>query len=84
VQATLEIVPEATPHGLIVCAARTGTRDVAETIEMWEQAGEKVWGTIPERVSIAGAATADLSVIGLVFYDNILRKAIAAAKRAMR
>lgn len=84
VQAMLDIIPETTPRGIILCAARTGTRDVAEMIELWEEAGEKVWGTIPERVSIAGAASADLSVIGLVCYDGVLRQAIAAAKRRRR
>ena len=39
VAATLELVPDGVPYGIVVCAARLGTNDLTETVEGWD-AGE--------------------------------------------
>ncbi|HTX00018.1 MAG TPA: ParA family protein [Acidimicrobiales bacterium] len=75
---TLSLIPASIPRGIVVCAARTATRDLDETVASWKESGEQIWGVIPERVSIAGGPAADLSPVGLAYYENVLLSAIAA------
>ncbi len=79
VLATLALVPDRTGRGIVVCAARAGTRDLDDTVAHWRDAGEQVWGLIPERVTIASGAAAPLSPIGIAHYENVLLSALAAA-----
>ncbi len=75
VVATLELVPEGTPHGVVVCAARLGTHDLDVTVAWWEGEKVPVWGIIPERVAIASGPESRLAREGLEAYDEVLRKA---------
>jgi len=68
------MVPRRTPNGLVICSARTFTRDYAETVEYWVDNGVEVWGTIPERVSIASGPDRPLSAEGLEAYRPLWRK----------
>jgi chromosome partitioning protein len=73
---TLEMIPKATPRGILIAAARLGTNDLQETIDWWK--GEKIpiWGVIPERVGIAAGPEARLYRQGLDEYDAVLRRAL--------
>lgn len=53
VAAMLRLVPSGTPHGVVVVAARAGTVALAETLAGWSDAGEQIWGVVPERVALA-------------------------------
>ena len=75
VLATLEMTPADTPCGVVVCAARLGTKDLALTVEEWTSAKVPVWGIIPERVGIAAGPGARLYREGLDLYDEVLRRA---------
>lgn len=75
VVATLEMVPEGTPRGVVVCAARLGTHDLDVTVAWWEQEKVPVWGIVPERVAIAAGPESRLSREGLEAYDEVLRRA---------
>ena len=81
VRATLEMLVPGTRHGIVVCAARTGTRDLEETLSGWEEEGEVIWGVVPERVAIATGAGGALSVVGLVHYENVLIQALEQRPR---
>ncbi len=81
VRATIELLPASTRRGLVICAARTGTRDLEETLSSWEDEGEAIWGVVPERVAIATGADAPLSVVGLVHYENVLLQALDRSRR---
>ncbi|MHB1710292.1 MAG: ParA family protein [Acidimicrobiales bacterium] len=76
VVATLEMVPETTPHGVVVCAARLGTNDLAETVNWWTNERVPIWGVIPERVGIASGPESRLYRVGLDAYDAVLRRAL--------
>ncbi len=75
VAATLTLIPEGRRHGVVVCAAVTGSRALIDTVAGWEAAGVPVWGSIPQRVGIAAAMTAPLHMTGLVAYGDVLDKA---------
>ncbi|HUY29450.1 MAG TPA: ParA family protein [Acidimicrobiales bacterium] len=81
VRATIEMVAPAVPRGIVICAARTGTRDLEDTIASWEDEGEAIWGVVPERVAIASGAGAPLSIVGLVHYENVLIRALERPRR---
>lgn len=81
VVATLELVPEGTPHGVVVCAARLGTHDLDVTVAWWEGEKVPVWGIIPERVAIASGPENRLAREGLEAYDEVLRKATRRRSR---
>ena len=51
--AVLDLVPGGLPFGVVICAARTFTRDYHEAIATWEEEDVPVWGTVPERVAVA-------------------------------
>jgi chromosome partitioning protein len=76
VSATLEMVDGDTPAGIIICAARLGTNDLAETIEWWTAEKVPIWGVIPERVGIAAGPESRLYREGLDEYDEVMRKAL--------
>jgi len=76
VVATIEMVPGRTPFGVVVCAARLGTNDLAETIEWWTRERVPIWGVIPERVGIASGPEDRLYREGLNEYGGVLKKAL--------
>jgi chromosome partitioning protein len=76
VVATLDMIPKATPRGVVISAARLGTNDLAETIAWWKQENVPVWGVIPERVGIAAGPDGRLYREGLAEYDAVLRRAL--------
>ncbi|HLW45544.1 MAG TPA: ParA family protein [Acidimicrobiales bacterium] len=75
VVATVEMVPPSIPYGLVVCAARLGTNDLAQTVAWWEAEQVPIWGIIPERVAIASGPEARLSREGIEAYAGVLRRA---------
>lgn len=77
---TLELIPSKTPRGIVICAARLGTNDLAETIAWWRGERVRIWGVIPERVGIAAGPEARLYREGLQEYDAVLRRALRAAR----
>jgi chromosome partitioning protein len=78
---TLEMIKDETPRGLVICAARLGTNDLAETLAWWKEQKVPVWGVIPERVGIASGPEARLFREGLDDYDAVLRYALRAKRR---
>lgn len=76
VVATVEMVPSKTPYGVVVCAARLGTNDLAQTLAWWESEHVPIWGIVPERVAIASGPEARLSREAIEVYDEILRRAV--------
>ncbi len=75
VVATVEMVPSKTPFGIVVCAARLGTNDLAQTVAWWEAEQIPIWGIVPERVAIASGPEARLSREGIEAYSDVLRRA---------
>ena len=82
VEAVLEMVPVDVPAGLVICSARTFTRDYHEVIGTWRQAGVSVWGTVPERVAIAAGPAGRLSLDGLESYRGVWRRALRAHRES--
>lgn len=82
VQATLELVPARTRRGLVVAAARTGTRSLADALASWADQGLDVWASVPERVSIAAGPEGPPSMLGLVLYRTALQQALGARRRS--
>jgi chromosome partitioning protein len=80
VEAVLDMVPKRMPVGLVICSARTFTRDYHDTTAMWVEAGVPVWGAVPERVTIAAGPDGWLSVEGLDSYREVWRR----LRRAVR
>ena len=80
VELVLEMVPINQPVGLVICSARTYTRDYQDVVRGWTEAKVPVWGSVPERVAIAAGPEAWLSVDGLEAYRGIWRR----AQRAVR
>ncbi len=80
VVATVEMLPDGVAFGVVVCAARLGTNDLAQTVEWWTRQQIPVWGLIPERVAIASGPEGRLNREGLDAYGEVLRK--ATRKRA--
>ena len=80
VEAVLDMVPKRLPVGLVIASARTFTRDYQDTLSMWVEAGVPVWGTVPERVTIAAGPDGWLSVEGLDAYRDVWRR----LRRAIR
>jgi chromosome partitioning protein len=76
----LDMVPEGVPAGLVICSARTFTRDYHEAIANWQEDEAPVWGTVPERVAIAQGPDGWLAVDGLDAYGGIWRR----VQRAVR
>ncbi len=80
VEAVLEIVPRKVPAGLVICSARTYTRDYQDVLATWAQADVPVWGSVPERVTIAAGPQAPLSYDGLDAYRGVWRRVLRAAR----
>ncbi len=80
VEAVLDMVPKRLSAGLVFASARTFTRDYQETIAMWVEAGVPVWGTVPERVTIAAGPDSWLSAEGLEAYGDVWRRARRATR----
>jgi chromosome partitioning protein len=74
------MVPRRTPYGLVICSARTFTRDYDETVQYWGEQGVPVWATIPERVAIASGPDRALSPDGMEAYRPLWRRALRAAR----
>jgi chromosome partitioning protein len=68
------MVPRRTPYGLVICSARTFTRDYDETVHYWGEQGVPLWGTIPERVAIASGPDRGLSPDGIEAYRPLWRR----------
>lgn len=81
VVATLEMVGDETPRGVVICAARLGTNDLEATIEWWTGQRVPIWGVVPERVGIAAGPEARLFREGLEAYDAVLRRALRRRSR---
>ncbi len=82
VDAVLDLVPKGTPAGLVIASARTFTRDYQDAMTSWAEAGVPVWGTIPERVSIAAGPAGWLSPDGLEAYRSVWRSVQRVARSA--
>ena len=80
VEALLEMVPKSVPVGLVICSARTYTRDYQEVVTGWSDAGVRVWGSVPERVAIAAGPEGWLAEDGLEAYRGVWRRAQRAAR----
>jgi chromosome partitioning protein len=80
VEAVLDLVPRRTPVGIVICSARTYTRDYQDVVAAWLEAGVQVWGSVPERVSIAAGPESWLAEDGLDAYRTVWRR----AQRAFR
>lgn len=78
-EAVLELVPEGVPVGMVICSARTFTRDYDEAIAAWAEQGVRVWGTVPERVAIAAGPGRRLAPDGVDAYRGVWRKVVRAA-----
>lgn len=79
VELTLEMIPSRTPRGIVICSARLGTNDLAQTISWWKEQKLPIWGVVPERVGIAAGPDARLSRDGLDHYGGVLRRALRRA-----
>ncbi|MEA3021121.1 MAG: chromosome partitioning protein [Actinomycetota bacterium] len=80
VEAVLQLVPRRTPVGLVISSARTFTRDYQDVVTGWHDAEVPVWGSIPERVSIASGPEAGLAPEGVELYRGVWRRALRAAR----
>jgi chromosome partitioning protein len=82
VEAVLGMVPRKVPVGLVICSARTYTRDYQDVVAGWREADVPVWGSVPERVGIAAGPEGWLSVDGLDAYRGVWRRAMRAARES--
>ena len=80
VEAVLDLVPRKVPVGLSICSARTYTRDYQDTVSAWTEANVEVWGSIPERVSIAAGPENALAQDGLDAYRAVWRRVLRATR----
>jgi chromosome partitioning protein len=80
VEAVLDMVPRRVPVGLVICSARTYTRDYQVALTGWAEANVQVWGSVPERVAIAAGPEGWLSPDGIESYRAVWRR----AQRALR
>ncbi len=78
VEAVLELVPVNVPAGLVICSARTYTRDYWDAVSGWKDAQVSVWGAVPERVAIAAGPEGRLAEDGLEAYRSVWRRAVRA------
>ena len=80
VDAVLAMIPRDIPVGLVICSARTYTRDYQDMVDTWSGTVERVWGSVPERVTIAQGPLARLADDGLEAYRPVWRRAQRAAR----
>jgi chromosome partitioning protein len=76
VVATIDMIDNQTPFGVVICAARLGTNDLDEAVAWWTESKVPIWGIIPERVGIAAGPEARLYRVGLEHYSAVLKKAL--------
>jgi chromosome partitioning protein len=81
VEAVLDLVPKKLPVGVVICSARTYTRDFQDTIAYYEEHCVEVWGSIPERVAVASGPEGWLSAEALEAYGAVWRKGKRGATR---
>lgn len=81
VEAVLDLVPKKLPVGVVICSARTYTRDYHDTLAYYEENGVEVWGSIPERVAVAAGPEGWLAAEALEAYGAVWRKGKRAATR---
>jgi chromosome partitioning protein len=81
VEAVLDMVPRKVPVGLVICSARTYTRDYQDVLTGWAEAEVPVWGSVPERVSVAAGPESWLASDGLEAYRSVWRRAQRSASR---
>jgi chromosome partitioning protein len=79
VDAVLAMIPRDIPVGLVICSARTYTRDYQELVDAWSGTVERVWGSVPERVTIAQGPQSRLAADGVEAYRPVWRRAQRAA-----
>ena len=79
-EAVFDLVPRKTPAGLVICSARTYTRDYQDAVAAWHEAHVPVWGSIPERVTIASGPDAALAADGLDSYRSVWRRALRSVR----
>jgi len=75
-------LPRKVPVGLVVCSARTYTRDYQDVVAAWSEADIAVWGSVPERVTIATGPEGALSPDGLDAYRSVWRRALRAVRES--
>jgi chromosome partitioning protein len=80
VEAVLAMIPRNVPVGLVICSARTYTRDYQDLLATWAKTDIDIWGSVPERVTIAAGPQAPLSPDGLDAYRGVWRRALRAAR----
>jgi chromosome partitioning protein len=80
--AMLDMMPAGVPVGLVICSARTYTRDYHEAVASWEDEDAPIWGTIPERVAIASGPEGWLAADGLEAYREVWRNVVRAVPQA--
>ncbi len=80
VEAVLDLVPRKVPVGLVICSARTYTRDYQDVVAAWSEAGVAIWGSVPERVTIATGPEGSLSPDGIDAYRSVWRRTLRAVR----
>ena len=83
VEAVLEVVPRKLPVGLVICSARTYTRDYQDVVAAWVEADVEVWGSVPERSRSRPARRARSSPDGIDTYRGVWRRALRAVARVV-
>jgi chromosome partitioning protein len=81
-EAVFDMVPRKTPAGLVICSARTYTRDYQDAMAAWREAQVPVWGSVPERVTIAAGPEDFLAADGLDSYRSVWRRAQRSVRDA--
>jgi chromosome partitioning protein len=82
VEAVLDLVPRKLPVGLVICSARTYTRDYQDVVAAWTEANVPVWGSVPERVTIATGPEGSLAPDGIEAYRSVWRRALRAVRES--
>ncbi len=82
VEAVLDLLPRRMPVGLVICSARTYTRDYQDVVAAWIEANVPVWGSVPERVAIAAGPEGWLSPDGVESYRTVWRRAQRAVRES--
>ena len=82
VEAVLDLVPRKVPVGLVICSARTYTRDYQDVVAAWSEAGVAIWGTVPERVTIATGPEGSLAPDGIDAYRSVWRRTLRAVRES--
>ncbi len=76
VVATIDMIGDKIPFGIVISAARLGTNDLDEAIGWWTESKVPIWGIVPERVGIASGPEARLYREGVETYAAVLKRAL--------